>query len=198
MLRNHLVVGPEGSGTTMMSKLLSEHPDAGYVLHCSFPSPRGAAHAYDPAGERMLFAWEDWFGPSCVSKPGPRLGEGWPEMSMMDLNGIDPEGEMVLWVVTRDRSCTELSQLRSRIAGGSRSCERQSAFGRDVELQRLYIEDQLRRRTGLTVFVSYETLIQWGEFYLRARLKEGGLCPDKYEYDKLDLIDQNVKWIRDQ
>jgi hypothetical protein len=196
-MRDHLVVGPEGSGTTLWVRLLSQHPGTGWVRHCSFPTPRYDAHARDPDGKRVIFAWEDVFGEGVITRPGPKLREKWPAMSFADINMIDPKGEMMVWVITRDKSCTELSQLRKRHGNPPRSCEKQSAFGRDIELQRLFIEDQLSRREGPVVLVSYETLMQWGEWYMRRKFDEGGLDGSDYAYDGVNLVDGNVKWIAD-
>ncbi len=192
----HLVVGPEGSGTTLFSKILRDHPDTGWVYHCSFPTPADDAHAYAPDGKAVLVKWTERFGPGAIAMPGRRRKPRWPAMCFADINGIDPDGRMTLWVCCRDRSCTTKSQLRRRIYG-ERSCEEQSVFGRDVELQRLYIEEQLGRREGPVVWVSYETLVQWSDHYLRRKFAEAGLDPNRFPYDNLDLADQNAKWIRD-
>jgi hypothetical protein len=192
--RDHLVVGPEGSGTTLFTEVLRGHPGAGRINHCPYPTWR--PHYFLPDGSSGYHSLEETYGEKAVGMWSPaRCGDY--QAGFMDLNGIDPDGEMMVWVMSRDKSCTTLSGLRRRHFNNKYSNDDLSCFGRDVELKRLWIEEQLTHRSGPTVFVSYETLMLWGDFYLRRIFSEGGLDPDDYNYDRLDLRDGNAKWIRD-
>lgn len=191
--RDHLVVGPDGSGTTNFSRILRDHGGTGTVYHCPFPTARHGSHYFTPSGETRWVKYEEAFGKDAMRVTGPERKGGWA-LAFMDINKIDPDGKMVVWVLCRDATCSTLSCMRKRFKNNTASPEEMSPFGRDTELKRLWIEEQLEKRTGPVVFVSFETLVQWGEFYLRRIFTEGGLKPDDFNYDALDLRDENAKW----
>lgn len=140
-------------------------------------------------------SWASLFG-DIVSVDGGRAKPGFNHMFIPDINKIDPTGRMVVWVCSRDRGCTTRSQLRNRLWKNNLSCERQSVFGRDVEFQRLHIEAQIEKRSGPVVFVPYETLMLWGRHCIRRLLAEAGMDHGAMDYNSVDLIDGNEKWLK--